>query len=74
VAVVRSLYEGFSLPAVEAMACATPLVTARAGALPEVVGNDGLDLRSPNLATSSGRLALLPSIVSRVATRVGRTT
>lgn len=41
VAVVPSLYEGFSLPAVEAMACATPLVVSRAGALPEVVGADG---------------------------------
>ncbi len=39
VAVVPSLYEGFSLPAVEAMACATPLVTTDAGALPEVVGS-----------------------------------
>ena len=41
VAVVPSLYEGFSLPAVEAMACATPLVVTTAGALPEVVGADG---------------------------------
>jgi glycosyltransferase involved in cell wall biosynthesis len=38
VVAVPSLYEGFSLPAVEAMACATPLVTTDAGALPEVVG------------------------------------
>jgi glycosyltransferase involved in cell wall biosynthesis len=41
IAVVPSLYEGFSLPAVEAMACAVPLVTTTGGALPEVVGPSG---------------------------------
>ncbi|MXV90379.1 MAG: glycosyltransferase family 4 protein [Acidimicrobiia bacterium] len=41
VAVVPSLYEGFSLPAIEAMSCAVPLVTTTGGALPEVVGPDG---------------------------------
>jgi glycosyltransferase involved in cell wall biosynthesis len=40
-AVVPSLYEGFSLPAIEAMACAVPLVTTTGGALPEVVGRHG---------------------------------
>jgi glycosyltransferase involved in cell wall biosynthesis len=40
-ACIPSLYEGFSLPAVEAMASGTPIVASRAGALPEVVGPNG---------------------------------
>jgi glycosyltransferase involved in cell wall biosynthesis len=41
IACIPSLYEGFSLPAVEAMASGTPIVASRAGALPEVLGPDG---------------------------------
>ena len=41
VAVVPSLYEGFSLPAIEAMACGRAVVATTGGALPEVVGTDG---------------------------------
>ena len=49
VACVPSLYEGFSLPTAELMACGTPLVVSRAGAIPEVVGPDGYcaDLVTP---------------------------
>ncbi|MCX5043295.1 glycosyltransferase family 4 protein [Aldersonia sp. NBC_00410] len=41
IACIPSLYEGFSLPAVEFMASGTALVASRAGAIPEVVGTDG---------------------------------
>ncbi len=37
-ACVPSLYEGFSLPAIEAMSCSTPLIATTGGALPEVCG------------------------------------
>jgi glycosyltransferase involved in cell wall biosynthesis len=62
VAVVPSLYEGFSLPAIEAMACGVALVATTGGALPEVVGEDGVTglLVPPNdpgaLAGAIGRL------------------
>ncbi|MGP0029686.1 MAG: glycosyltransferase family 4 protein [Acidimicrobiales bacterium] len=41
VAVVPSLYEGFSLPAIEAMSCGVAVLATTGGALPEVVGTDG---------------------------------
>lgn len=37
--VMPSLYEGFGLPVIEAMACGTPVVTTRAGSLSEVAGD-----------------------------------
>jgi glycosyltransferase involved in cell wall biosynthesis len=62
VACVPSLYEGFSLPTAELMACATPLVASRAGAIPEVVGADGecADLVTP------GDVEELKSAVARL--------
>ena len=62
VACVPSLYEGFSLPAVEAMASGTALVASEVGALAEVVGRDGragVLVRAGDegaLATAIGRL------------------
>lgn len=40
--VVPSVYEGFGLPAAEAMCCKTPVVSTTAGALPEIVGDAGI--------------------------------
>jgi glycosyltransferase involved in cell wall biosynthesis len=42
VAVVPSVYEGFGLPAGEAMACGVPVISTTGGALPEVLGDTGI--------------------------------
>ncbi len=56
--VYPSLYEGFGLPVIEAMACGTPVVTSNRSALPEVAGN--------------ASLIVDPSSVSEIATAIRR--
>lgn len=73
VAVVPSLYEGFSLPAVESMACGVPLIATTGGALPEVVGEDGVTglLVPPGdpsaLADAIRRVLAAPDLAGRLA-------
>ncbi|WKX70084.1 glycosyltransferase family 4 protein [Streptomyces sp. XD-27] len=61
VSCVPSLYEGFSLPAAEAMATGTPLVATTGGAIPEVAGPDGETC-----------LAVPPGDADALATALGR--
>ncbi|MDI3405906.1 glycosyltransferase family 4 protein [Streptomyces sp. B-S-A6] len=62
VSCVPSLYEGFSLPAAEAMATGTPLVATTGGAIPEVAGEDGRTC----LAVPPGDAGALSAALCRV--------
>ena len=52
-----SLYEGFGLPPLEAMACGCPVAAADAGSLPEIVGDAGVlfDPRDPEAMATAMR-------------------
>jgi glycosyltransferase involved in cell wall biosynthesis len=68
--VFPSLYEGFGLPPLEAMACGAPVVAARAAAVPEVVGEAGLLVepgRPRELAEALEALLSRPELARRLS-------
>jgi glycosyltransferase involved in cell wall biosynthesis len=73
-AVVPSLYEGFGLPAGEALACGTPLICSDGGALPEVVGNAAYIVKAGdvNEMTAALKKLLTNSVVCEQLSMAGR--
>jgi glycosyltransferase involved in cell wall biosynthesis len=67
--VYPSLFEGFGLPVLEALACGTPVITSTASSLPEVAGDAAL-LVDPEdtaaLADAIGRLLAEPALAARL--------
>ena len=51
--VLPSFYEGFGLPAIEAMACGLPVICSNTGSLPEIVGDAGLVVDCRNIESLS---------------------
>jgi glycosyltransferase involved in cell wall biosynthesis len=65
--VYPSLYEGFGLPPLEAMACGVPVVTSDAASLPEVVGDAGVTVDPRDAEALAGALQALLAAPERAA-------
>ena len=59
IAIVPSLYEGFGLPAAEALACGVPLISSDGGALPEVVGDAAVLVKAGDVDQLAKKIAEL---------------
>ncbi len=72
--VMPSLYEGFGLPLVTAMACSTPIAASNAGAIPEVVGDAGLlfDPHDVEAMTEALRQILTSPVLARKLIEAGK--
>jgi glycosyltransferase involved in cell wall biosynthesis len=71
--VLPSLLEGFGLPALESMACGTPVIAADNSSFPEVIGNAGIlvDPFQVNQIEDAMRLLLNQKEVRERLTRLG---
>lgn len=74
-----SLYEGFGLPPLEAMACGTPVLTSNVSSLPEVVGDAALTVNPENVFEIARGLkeillddALRSSLIEKGKVRINR--
>src|SRR5690606_32858313 len=70
--VFPSLYEGFGLPALEAMACGTPVIASMTSSLPEVMGDAGVLVdpeRTEDIARGIRQVLDNPGLVQELRSR-----